>query len=775
MFFQMDRRLVLWTGKGSQDPQFTSREIKRRRSIVNDIIEFHETTKPIIRGLIFGKTIDFESNEGCPLDWGKMVKEIEEATESIDTEGYMETQFDRIRNPKIIGWFTNVKEVYQKSIREHQNDIIKDSIIELNKEEKKEINRNIKERIISNFTGEEMPEKLIQLLKNGRKFVPNGLEGAEAKEELFKEELTRILNKIVHGHEKDKINAKTIERDLRRALSNPRIQFEDVQLLEAILEDIEENKKEAGKAEIGEENNIETTEYQKYFNKLAQKEGKVILESDKGLGFSLLFIHQVLKLYDNINKIQNLVKIDLDDDGYLEWLTELKKQHCPEIPKQIMNMLDKDKIINFKETKGKIAGLRLLIKSGKIPDPSLHSFKDLTARTIKAGTKDPINGISDVLRVIMQNIIRRLKGYMNERFGKVFTVVGSDDAYKKTSDTEKQGSITETINFQMDVFEMYPNCLFPIVQNAVLIASRILKIEGEVVRFMVGGIFVIMKCNVVTEPTGTYLMGDNDPDKMGLSIGDRVAAEISDMTVIVYEVDMASVLEQEKLSQHLKLYLRFRDDVDARVGGTMEEKMRILWIILTSFPRCFRLKASASHLVSKFLDIKRIARLGHKENLAVLRKNNNAYDITRSHSNTFLAAKRAAMYCYAYRMVRKTNWVLDRKHQLDINLMVLRARGYKDHIFKGILQNARGHVKRKEAKIAEGAIDGRRYLPPVTFDKVSRNHCKIIKFIDRLGTFKRYKKPGYRTKTKVLGLVYTKKIFLKRISRYLETKINRKE
>ena len=730
--------------------------------------------------------VQFESRKGIIEDWDSVVADIKDLVEAVDFENKFVKAGNQFTSPECSRIVSDFLEMNLSIIRVRINHFIEEFIDESNERELKEIEGNLNGRLLSNFSGVPIPNSLNNILKNGRKFTPFFSPNPDSDKKTFFTDLCNVLSGLIKGFNGLSIKPETLVKDVTLALTHPDIDEVISKVLEMTLDESTKNEFSTTK-----DTNIPRVirlENLKEWIYIVKNEiygsGLALLESDKNLGFSVLTINQVLKLYRDINKVQGYSQVTISELEYLELVHKLKKDNCPVIPYQLKWMITREMESNFLNTKGNIAILRLLVKSGKIDTPSVESFPKLTARTVKSGVTDPINGVSDILRVVSQNIILGLKRLLKEEYGVSFTVVGSSDAYSQMENVNEQFNLTDAVNLNSDITEMYPNTVFSIVKQATLEAGRLLRIHKDIIDFMINAIFVVMKCNFVRQPTGVYHMDGPDP---ALSIGDPAAAEISDYTLMISEICMIRALRLAKLSHHLLLYLRFRDDIDAKIGGTLNEKLEVIKIIFAHFPPCYHLKSNISVVGSKFLDIKRVVNLGHKEWLLGLRKRNNSYDITRFSSNTWKAAKWSAMTTYAYRMLRATNSHKDFIHQFKVYKMVLKARGFPDNMFE-IRMKA---IKRREAirkrigkeasiemKMGRLSLGGKSFLKPITFDEVSENHNRVASFLKKAGIHKKYRKAGFRPTKKVLPIVFTKKNFINGVQKFLglpltEFKINK--
>ena len=755
------------------------RRIKRATHAYNNMCSdyeiFLEENLFKLRRVMESDGVQFESKGGEIEDWDSKIADIRDLVGAVDFESrftWLGDKFTSLECKKIVSDFLDNNLTL---IRDRINHYIEDFIDESNEREIGEIESNLNGRLLANFSGALIPDSLNKILKNGRKFTPFFSPNPNLNKKVFFDDLCNVLSGLVRGFNGLSIKPETLVKDVTHALTHPDIDEVISKVLEMTLdESINNNFSTAENTYIPRNTRLENLrEWVHIVKNEIYGSGLALLESDKNLGFSVLTIEQVLKLYTDINKVQGYSKVNISEIEYLELVHKLKKINCPVIPSQLKWMITKEMELNFINTEGSIAILRLLVKSGKIDTPSVKSFPKLTARTVKSGVTDPINGVSDILRVVSQHIILGLKRLLKEEYGVSFTVVGSSDAYSQMQNVKEQFNLTDAVNLNSDITEMYPNTVFSIVKQATLEAGRLLRIHKDIIDFMINAIFVVMKCNFVRQPTGVYHMDGPDP---ALSIGDPAAAEISDYTLMISEISMIRALRVAKLSHHLLLYLRFRDDIDAKIGGTLSEILEIIRIIFAHFPPCYHLKSNISVVGSKFLDIKRVVNLGHKEWLLGLRKRNNSYDITRFHSNTWKAAKWSAMTTYAYRMLRATNSHKDFIHQFRIYKMVLKARGFPNDMFENRVRMIRkreairkriGREASIEEKLNKLSIGSKKFIKPVTYDEASKNHSRVANFLKSAGINKSYRNAGFRPSKKVLPIIFTKKKFINGVQEFL--------
>ena len=722
-----------------------------------------EATKMIYE-ILEGYSIDFNVKDGAITDWSELVENFKKVADIIDIEKVLKEELAKAK-PNIKRTVNNIEKIATEEIRNYQNKIIKKALMEVNKKEIENIKEDMDSRIISNFTDTEIPKELLNLLKNGRKFTPRILINNKQAIDLFKEDMANVLNGILSNYGKKLFHKNSLIKDIVQKLILVK-NNEEQKLLEEVLNEIETLDKAKGSEIIAFENGpINLKIIKKIFKEYIEMENKILIESDKGLGFTLLSMEQITTLFQKINHEQGFILVNMTNEQYLKWISQMKKEYCNTIPIEIKELIEEKDIDEFNNITGHMSILRLLAKSGKIKEPNKNNFDQLTARTIKTGTSDPINRISNIIRIIANKLLIRMRNKMD---GNINTIVGTDDAVEKVKKIGIQKSLMEAVNVQGDVTEMYPNCTFTTVRLSFIRLGNILNIKPRVITFLIGAVRVIMTCNIVLQPQGVYQMGKGNPEKMGLSIGDKCAAEVSDLTMIISEFDLATTLKQEKLLMKLIYYVRFRDDLDIKIAGTQEEILKIIFIIMAHLPRCFEIKGKLTFFLSNFLDIKRIAELGSGEKYMLLRKQKNPYDITRSTSNVEPNAKRAAMMCYAYRSTRKTNSQIDTIHQFKANMIILKKRGYKEEEFVKVMEQVKYREnKKKNDNNLKKEKDNRKFLPGIRWDEVSGNHLRILKVLRRSKILRRYRTPALKPMKKILGMVFTKKSSTNQMEKYL--------
>ena len=140
------------------------------------------------------------------------------------------------------------------------------------------------------------------------------------------------------------------------------------------------------------------------------------------------------------------------------------------------------------------------------------------------------------------------------------SVTGIDEAVERIKKT-KTGVWGSSIELEGDFGDLYSNCNKDLLENCILQAGKIAKLNSESLQYIIN----LMKCSMshsyFKEPTGIYKTLE------GFSMGDNSAARGSELILRIYELQIFKEIFGLKLQNSLARYLRFRDDVSVHVFG----------------------------------------------------------------------------------------------------------------------------------------------------------------------------------------------------------------
>ena len=147
------------------------------------------------------------------------------------------------------------------------------------------------------------------------------------------------------------------------------------------------------------------------------------------------------------------------------------------------------------------------------------------------------------------------------------SVTGIDEAVERIKKT-KTGGWGSSIELEGDFGDLYSNCNKELLENCILQAGKIAKLNSESLQYIIN----LMKCSMnhsyFKEPTGIYKTLE------GFSMGDNSAARGSELILRIYELKIFKKIYSLKLQNSLARYLRFRDDVAVHVFGDEKSSSR---------------------------------------------------------------------------------------------------------------------------------------------------------------------------------------------------------
>ena len=569
-------------------------------------------------------------------------------------------------------------------------------------------------------------------------------------------------------HFKHKIfQGKNLEQDIITHLGNPNLLDEDCDYLMNLLEGMEETVQNNWEDYKPGQNSKETDFYTNIFD----LDGKVIIKSDKNIGYGLYTIEQVIELYQKTNEENGYVKVNITNEEYLKNISKLKAELLPEIPEWIDLKIPLRFKENLKQTEGEIAFMKILPKVHKLQTPSFETFGSLTCRTIKAGNNDPLNAISAVIGKVTKHLVKMVKIYLIRKYGFQPSVEGGDEAFERISSGKWKVEWSRSINAQGDIVNLYPSLDFKYVKIAYEKAFIIVKIDPETCQYIINGLYITMTNNVFRQPCGHFKSGGTTKKQSanGFAIGDLSAAAGSNLTLLISEDKILEKLKIENLLKNIHIYLRYMDDLKILLKGEREDMFKALKIISTGYPQILKLKMKVSYFCNNFLDMKthHLPPSGEIQ-ISLLRKKNNSYDVTRKSSNTTEHIKKSAMYSYCYRMHRRTNSIRDYKHQHRVNSFIFSSRGQSKKDFLDVVKEVQKKVKKQErrkSKNIKGTYIGKdkKYGGKISYDQETSSHKHIRNLIQRSKLPSHLNLPILVPGVKMEQYIFTKKKFEKKM------------
>ena len=137
-------------------------------------------------------------------------------------------------------------------------------------------------------------------------------------------------------------------------------------------------------------------------------DGRLIVESDKKLGFVVINESTYREAYIKINEDQHFAKADITEDWYIQEITDYLHQAELALPSQLSKIL-KPRDFKVDIESPSIGTLRLLPKVQKLKDVSYASVPQLKCRGIKSAMNDPIQVLQLILDKLYSHLLNCLE------------------------------------------------------------------------------------------------------------------------------------------------------------------------------------------------------------------------------------------------------------------------------------------------------------------------------------------------------------------------------
>lgn len=725
----------------------------------------NKNTNQIVKEIFQGKGIEFESKSGKVVGWD----DIENETKIIHGNLNIIKKYEDVVNSTKNKFVKKYLEDHKKEHIDSLNSLVVKTINEEAEHRYKTEEETIKldlERSIIDMTGEsELQGPISKSLEVGGKYVPKIRVN---KKELGKNILEDVVNILNSRYDKEnnksrRFNENTIFQDIYSFIGHPDLTNEDKKFLTNIIESLNRTIEDCWKEY---EPNKESKN-QKFHKDLYNLEDKVIVESDKNVGYCLFTLEQICLLYNKTNEEQGFVPIEITDEQYRNRILKQKMDLIPVIPNWVSANITGKQKLNFGKTQGGIGFLRIMPKIHKLNAPSIKNFHELTCRTIKSSNNDPVNAVASIVGSVTKILLKHFKQYMIKKHGFHPAVPSCEEGFKKLNEKSKTYIWSETLNAKADIKNLYPSLDIKTVLSAHKKAMDIIKTDPKSAMFILNSLHIIMLNNIFRQPSGHFQSGD--PTKKnsvnGFAIGCLAAAQSSDLTLLVSEDEILEKLTEENLMKNVALYCRYMDDLKLILIGKIDDILRAMHIIVTGYPSCLTLKIKITFFINEFLDMwSYIYPPESKLQIILQRKKNCLYDITKENSNTTTTYKNAALYSYAHRMTGRTNVVRDYKHQYKINQIIFKKNGREPEAFKNILrqvrnkQNRKSKIKQKSKKEIFKLSGGK-----IVYDEETNSHLFVGRLLRKGNPTETFRTPILVPGKKMRSFIYTKYQFERKV------------
>ena len=347
-------------------------------------------------------------------------------------------------------------------IKDHFRDglvtVFEQNMINYTADELDHITESLSGLNVFNLTDRPLSDEITTWINKGSKFNPAVMKPLHRYmnqfDETFIDCTNKILKRSIYGKTAIHSNS-SVHQDLNLLKKNPR-----VSKLVISLQSSYQKKRKHFKNHIRRilhckpaSNMIQEMELRGIFN-LDDK--RIIVESDKKLGFTILDESVYLEAYSKINVEQHFHQAHVTEDWYLENIQKYIENAKDSLPTELKNIVKtKDFEINIETPR--IGALRLLPKIQKLKVVDHTSIGQLKCRGIKSSLHDPIQVIQRILDKIFSHLLYYIELQFNTEFNRHSpSVSGVNEALERMKSI-KSGRWGQSVQFDADFSNMYSN------------------------------------------------------------------------------------------------------------------------------------------------------------------------------------------------------------------------------------------------------------------------------------------------------------------------------
>ena len=402
------------------------------------------------------------------------------------------------------------------------------------------------------------------------------------------------------------------------------------------------------------------------------EDGRIIVESDKKLGFVILDSQTYLKAYAKINVEQHFVESDITEEWYITNIVDYIKKAGTNIPVELSKIIKPSDFINSIESPS-LGHLRLLPKIQKLTTVNHSEVDRLRCRGIKSSLQDPIKIIQKALDSIFGHLLYFIEEEFISKLGRLSpSISGVNEALDRIKQL-KTGSWGTTAQLDADFENMYSNCHRDLLKKHVRHAAELAGFNEDTIQYIFNLIHVNMEHSYFKEPNGIF------HTTRGYSMGDMSASKGSEVILRDSELGTFTVLQARGLLDKVDDYYRFKDEIHAHPDGTFDQVLDAIHIIATTYPQEIQLNVEINIIQGKFLTLRLYNQID-TDNMytTILWKKNSKYDIIPADSNTCVPYKSCAGRTYFDMTRTHCSDPFELSRQVNIVRHILKLKNFKD-------------------------------------------------------------------------------------------------
>ena len=363
------------------------------------------------------------------------------------------------------------------------------------------------------------------------------------------------------------------------------------------------------------------------------EDGRIIVESDKKLGFVILDTHVYTEAYNKINLEQHFVESDITEEWYIKNIVDYVKEAGAHIPVELSKIIKPSDFENSIEYPS-LGHLRLLPKIQKLTKVDHSEVERLRCRGIKSSLQDPIKIIQKALDSIFGHLLYYIEEEFISKFGRLSpSVSGVNEALERIKHL-KTGAWGTTAQLDADFENMYSNCHKDLLKLHVRHAAELAGFSEDTIQYIFNLIHVNMEHSYFKEPHGIF------HTTRGYSMADMSASKGSEVILRDSELGTFTALKSRDLLDKVDDYFRFKDDIHAHPDGTFDQVLDAIHINATTYPPEIQLNVEINIFQGKFLNLRLYNQIDTNNMYStILRKKNSKYDVIPPTSNTCIPYK----------------------------------------------------------------------------------------------------------------------------------------
>lgn len=762
------------------DPGGNRRHKEKDNIIIDTLLEDLVIFKDKIEGA-GDYSIEFTAEYGKLQETDRIKIELEKMRRPFDS-GYLLEKVVKLGIERKISWDeknngTIMKE-YENALKCIKEEKRKDD----KWKEEKAIDKKLSGGVLINLTDKPIKKELTEYFEMGGKWIGEIL--IDDVDVFKRSQYTNILN-TMYGNwfkenplllrndpilkNKQHFEEEHLEKSIVDCMKIPGIGVEDVDFFKNILVDLDTIKKKEKKGKEGDVSLID--------------DNMTLVEADKKQGICLLYMSDMLKIYDRANEQQGYILTDLTEkelvrDGLIR-RDRLKSIMPKEVEKRLTKKLEKQ--LNMPG--GMAAIQRPLLKVHKHKVPNFDIINDMKARFVKSSSGAPVNVIAEILSRETKPMIDTLNKEMEDNFGFKPSVQDCEETFKKLSEIQIKNMGCLVVGLEADVEDMYPSMAHEVVMGDM---EEILQHFGkseEYKTFYMNSLDDIMKINYFIQPKGIFTNGRKGAK--GFAIGCLYSADGSEIIMVWRERRAVEKLFNRDLMRFVKVWMRYKDDFLIVLEYHPTKTFEIMETICEVFPDCLKLKFKMSFSRVDFLDQSLYINNWDEDEcnnfgsyVKMLRKKEAAYDIPRSGTNMEESIKIGTIYCYVRRAMKRNSEDRDKLWNEKLYMKILGCRGFGETRYKRLKRKI---LKRWENKEIEGTRgkkpaeekESKKYAGGTIFDNRTKIHKKISRDIQANKIPSRFSNPITLPGKSRWKNQFTKKKFNQRLRDFNEKMANK--